>query len=560
VTSPTHIFFSEFCLAVASVSGSPDLNSHTAIVAAAGSLLPDIDVSSSWTGRLLPFISKPIEHKFGHRTITHSFVIIIFFIMSSFILSLFTIHSSLFTALTIGYSSHIIIDCTTVQGVKILYPFSMRNAVFPLDTLSPYDYRIKVGTSGDIILGFIFLFLTLPVAYLSLNSYQKTVREVQRDIDSAVRQYNELTKDFIVFARIQQGTNTATHQQVKGDFMIIAAEKPDLLIIRTPQGPLSVGKNQFLNDIFTDDILAVPRFKARTMIQSIDVQNQSLATIRYPYQTADSLIFFSGDIEFYKPVTLRDTVDLPLFSAKFKSIVQTNQRLKLNLEPYDLLKSMNITDDIIKTARLTIKAITLLEHSQSQDTMPILVNPSSKFQLVEIKQSENLRLLIDTGSTITVGQAIGFIQTNDIQRLKLEMEQFNSGLKLLESQEKKEENTFAADTALVNDEMSDLETQKHLQEDLVSRQLAGKALLNELTTKLKELQTKKAKLSITHSQAMERINSSKQKALNSIAQINLKILDLEQKHTITATNQGTVKEIRSFTNGTKKQFLIVCQP
>jgi len=41
--------------------------------------------------------------------------------------------------------------------------------------------------------------------------------------------------------------------------------------------------------------------------------------------------------------------------------------------------------------------------------------------------------------------------------------------------------------------------------------------------------------------------------------MNLKILDLEQKHTITATNQGIVKEIRSFTNGAKKQFLIVSQ-
>lgn len=575
MTSPTHIFFSEFCLAVASVSGSPDLNSHTAIAVAAGSLLPDIDISSSWTGRLLPFISKPIEHKFGHRTITHSFLVILLLVLISFLLSLFTFHSSLLTALTIGYASHVIIDCTTVQGVKILYPFSMRNAVFPLDTLSPYDYRIKVGTSGDTVLGFIFLFLTLPVAYLSLNSYQKTVREVQRDIDSAVRQYNELTKDFIVFARIQQGTNTATHKQVNGDYMIIAAEKLNLLVIRTPQGPLSVGKDQFLNDIFTDDILAIPRIKARTTIQSIDAQNQSLATIRYPYHTADSLVFFSGDIEFYEPITLGtsnvipessnrestpDQQSLPLFSAKFKSIVQTNQRLKLNLEPYDILKSMNITDEIFKTARLTIKAITPTERPQLNDTMAISINSNSKFQLVEIKQSENLRLLIDTGSTIAVGQAIGFIQTNDIQRLKLQMQQINTNLKMLEGQTKKEENTFRADTTLVNNQISSLEEQIHLQEDLVSRQLAGKASLDDLTTKLTQVQTKKAKLSISHSQAIERINSSKQKTLNSIAQLNLKILDLEQKHTITSVNAGTIKEIRSFTNGTKKQYLIVCQP
>jgi inner membrane protein len=560
MTSPTHIFFAEFCLAVASVSGSPDLNSHTVFAAAAGSLLPDIDVSTSWAGRLLPFISKPIEHKFGHRTITHSFFVVIFFGLSSFILSLFTIHSSLFTALTIGYASHIIIDCTTVQGVKILYPFSMRNAVFPLDTMSPFDYRIKVGTYGDTVLGFIFLFLTIPIAYVSLNTYKTTVREVQRDVASAVREYDELAKDFIVFARVQKGVNTITHQDINGEFMIIAAEKQNVLIVRTPEGALSVGKDKFLNDIFTDDVLAIPRIKARTTIQSLEAQNQSLAIIRSPYQTADSLVFFSGDIEFYEPVALRDTVDLPLFSTRFKSIVQSNQKLKLNLEPYDILKSVNITDEIIKTAKLTIKAITPLKSSAASDSMPIVVNSTSKFQLVEIKQSENLRLLIDTGTAITAGQEIGFIQTNDVQLLKLKMEQLEANLQLFDNQARKENSTFAADSALIGVQISSLESQIGLQEDLVARQLAGKGLLGELTAKLTELQTKQTKLVTNHHHVLERISSAKQKALNNIAQLNLKVSDLEEKHTITATYKGIVKEIRSFTNGAKKQFLIVCQP
>jgi hypothetical protein len=162
------------------------------------------------------YFSKPVENKFSHRTLTHSLLAIVF-IWSIAVIVKFLFFTGNFNplAFAIGYTSHILIDCASVQGVKILYPFSMRNAVFPFDTQQPEAYRIIVGSKADVALGFVFVFLTIPFAYISFKTHTKIVREFQRDINSAVRSYNELSKNFICWARLE-GINTTTGDKLEG--------------------------------------------------------------------------------------------------------------------------------------------------------------------------------------------------------------------------------------------------------------------------------------------------------------------------------------------------------
>ena len=71
MTSPTHIAFAEsLYLLILTPSGVP-LSWRSAIITAFVSLLPDIDLPTSWLGRIF-FISEPIERTFGHRALTHS--------------------------------------------------------------------------------------------------------------------------------------------------------------------------------------------------------------------------------------------------------------------------------------------------------------------------------------------------------------------------------------------------------------------------------------------------------------------------------------------------------
>lgn len=177
MTSPTHIFFAQFCLAFATIGQGIELNTANALACSLGSLAPDIDNSNSWLGRLLPFLSKPIERKFGHRTLFHSIFAILSLVSIAVAIKTLDLlnHQTfqLFASFSIGYTSHILLDCTSIQGVKILYPLSMKNAVFPFDTQQPESYRIKVGSKADIVLGFIFLILAFPLAYISIQSHKK---------------------------------------------------------------------------------------------------------------------------------------------------------------------------------------------------------------------------------------------------------------------------------------------------------------------------------------------------------------------------------------------------
>lgn len=85
-----------------------------------GSLLPDIDHPQSFLGRRLKWLSKPINRLWGHRSITHSLILI------GGMMSILTFMSqeAMAFGLGVGMLGHVIIDlCCRGAGVAFLYPF-----------------------------------------------------------------------------------------------------------------------------------------------------------------------------------------------------------------------------------------------------------------------------------------------------------------------------------------------------------------------------------------------------------------------------------------------------
>jgi len=567
MTSPTHISFSLFTLAFASVGQGMEFNYENALLCAVGSLSPDIDNSKSWLGRIFPFISKPIENKFSHRTLTHSLLAIVFVFLIAVIVKIFFDTGNFNPlAFAIGYTSHILIDCASVQGVKILYPFSMRNAVFPFDTQQPEAYRIVVGSKADVALGFVFVFLTIPFAYISFKTHTKLIREVQKDINSAVRTYNELSKNFICWARLE-GINTTTGDKLKGDYLIISAEKQNMLLIKEGSLTLSVGKDNFKNDIFTADILTIPKQKANSEIKNLSIQNQTLANA---INLNDSLLFISGEIEFYEPL---EPIQPP--PTKFEFFKQsTEHKIKLNMTTTQFLRSLNLQDKIIKSAKLTLKKITLIssplagegkgEGTQKIDT--IYSHPgegkgetAQQFILIELHPNENIRFVVKPQETIKEGQTIAYRQTTEIERLKLQINQIQSQISQTENEIKAIDKRLKRDTTEINLKLSQIEREILQLEELKKRGLAGpgatfklekekESLLNKIKQKQTETELKKGKLYL-------KIETLKTK----IKEIELKITNLEVKNTIKSTASGRLREIRESLTKSKRQFLLILE-
>lgn len=87
-----------------------------------GAVLPDIDHPSSWIGRRLWLVSRPLAALVGHRGVTHSAVAVV---AGLAILRLAGGHGWV-TPLVIGYLSHLAADLVTVGGIPLLWPVRRR--------------------------------------------------------------------------------------------------------------------------------------------------------------------------------------------------------------------------------------------------------------------------------------------------------------------------------------------------------------------------------------------------------------------------------------------------
>jgi hypothetical protein len=130
-------------------------------------MLPDVDNPRSFIGRMLFFLSNPIDRKFGHRTVTHSFLAT-FILGATVYLSLFiysrspTHYIPIVGTVVIAYFSHLFFDAMTKQGVQIYYP-SRVWGVFPIRT----SWRIRTGSKAEIL--FFAAFLAMALIFLPMG-------------------------------------------------------------------------------------------------------------------------------------------------------------------------------------------------------------------------------------------------------------------------------------------------------------------------------------------------------------------------------------------------------
>jgi inner membrane protein len=106
------------------------------------SMLPDIDHTRSIIGKLFYPLAAWLNKRFGHRTITHSFIfLIILFFISAYIEKIFSDNLTYSIILIFAITSHLILDMITMQGVPAFYPFYRNPCVIPANPVM----RINIG-------------------------------------------------------------------------------------------------------------------------------------------------------------------------------------------------------------------------------------------------------------------------------------------------------------------------------------------------------------------------------------------------------------------------------
>ncbi len=208
------------------------------IFAVLGALIPDIDHPKSMIGKLFPFISNPLERKFGHRTFTHSFLgafvftVLLALLILLYNLSLFALHLGFgiayygllfdfghwtsdvglvirwIAAFAISFLSHLVLDMFNKQGTQLLWPNTGRDVV-PKNI----KFRLESGAKAELYIFIVLLgllFLALPISKYGFGS---SLRWVLATPESAILEYKNLKNHTTIEF---EGVFQATREKVDG--------------------------------------------------------------------------------------------------------------------------------------------------------------------------------------------------------------------------------------------------------------------------------------------------------------------------------------------------------
>jgi len=189
-----------------------------------GALIPDIDYTKSMIGKIFRPISKYLNRRFGHRTITHS-ILAMFgsFLFCAFIESTFWNHTTVSKIYLLGFFSHLILDMMTVQGVPLFYPFLRNPCVLPGNP----NARFKTGNLHSETM--IFCFFCVSIIFLQplfkngfwtqYNRYFGTPKHLASEFHKSPVALN-------VEYKVKRGTKI-----LKGEGICIAAKEAEFVLL-----------------------------------------------------------------------------------------------------------------------------------------------------------------------------------------------------------------------------------------------------------------------------------------------------------------------------------------
>ena len=235
MTLGTHVAFaSVLYLGGATLFGyKPDPISWA--LAAVACLLPDIDLPPSKIGRLFWLVSVPLERRFGHRTLTHSLVIVLAVAVLSWPLTLI---APLYWGCVVGgYGSHLWIDMLNVRGVDLFWPSPAR-----LVAPGNRNWRIAVGSKAEMMLLSVLLVMTAALYPLSHIGFRDALQALLRSFDIAVEQYQRQIGTHGYNLDLVASDNL-TLERVTCRCPVVGLWKGGLVVLQDGQ-PRAVGRSQ----------------------------------------------------------------------------------------------------------------------------------------------------------------------------------------------------------------------------------------------------------------------------------------------------------------------------
>ena len=267
MTLGTHVAFaSVLYLGGATLFGYPP-DGISWLLAALASGLPDIDLPTSKIGRLFWFIAVPLERRFGHRTLTHSLLMLIALAVVTYPLA--WIQPLYWGCVVGGYWSHLWLDMANVRGVELLWPAPLR-----LVTPGNRHWRLTVGSKGEMVLLALLLGLTVALFPLSQIGFRDGLQALLRNFDIAREQYQRVAGSHWYTLELT-ATDNLTLQPVQGKFPVVGVWQNGLIIERDGQ-LRAVGASPARHNLYPLKARLIQGEPLRVVAERVDMAGHSL--------------------------------------------------------------------------------------------------------------------------------------------------------------------------------------------------------------------------------------------------------------------------------------------
>ncbi|MGB7417394.1 MAG: metal-dependent hydrolase [Thermosynechococcaceae cyanobacterium] len=238
-------------------------------VAALAAQLPDIDTSKSLPGRVLFPISRLLERRFPHRSLTHSFIATGLIALVG--LPLMFWRQTLWQALILGYFFGWFGDVFTKSGVCAFYPSPARLVI-------PGNPRMRLSTgSGAEVFIFIAL-LVVAIATININSNGGVLTAFNKVLgvpSGAVEIVGEEGSKYLMIAHIR-GRNAVTQQRIDARFEVIKPLTQNDLLVRDKKGQVFRAGVSQQSQILANQIQVERSFPITVQLQQLNFDSDDV--------------------------------------------------------------------------------------------------------------------------------------------------------------------------------------------------------------------------------------------------------------------------------------------
>ena len=239
------------------------------LLAAAASLLPDVDLPPAKIGRLFWGLSVPLERRFGHRTLPPPHSLVALSAVAALSGPLMAIYPPYCWAVVGGYWSHLWIDMLNVRGVDLFWPASVR-----LVTPGNRNWRLAVGSKAEMMLLSVLLVAAAALYPLSHVGFRDALQALLQSFDIAVEQYARVSGTHWYDLELT-ATDNLTLERISCRYPVVGTWKHGFIVLHQGQAR-AVGQSEAQHNLLPVAARLIQGEPLRVVAERVDLRGHTL--------------------------------------------------------------------------------------------------------------------------------------------------------------------------------------------------------------------------------------------------------------------------------------------